>query len=162
MHIARDLRNCTYAIDSADRSTASGRPLVETWDEYVTRVTAGAQQKEVADAAGIDQSSISRWKQGKYKGTPDAAKVVALARALKRPPVEALVAAGYITDDEAHETIEVRPSAAALTDDDLARELLSRLDTLRRDAHAQRHAWTGWGYPVDPVPGAGEQRNHDQ
>jgi transcriptional regulator with XRE-family HTH domain len=61
-------------------------------------VTGKAAQKDIAAAAGIDQSSISRWQRGSI--TPRAEAVVALARAYGRSPVEALVAAGYLSSDE--------------------------------------------------------------
>ena len=69
-----------------------------SWWQYVGAVTGNAAQKDVAGATGIDQSSISRWQRG--TNTPRAEAVVALARAYGRSPVEALVAAGYLSGDE--------------------------------------------------------------
>lgn len=69
-----------------------------TWWQYVLTVTGGAAQKDIAEATGIDQSSISRWQRGTT--TPRAEAVVALARAYGHSPVEALVAAGYLASDE--------------------------------------------------------------
>jgi transcriptional regulator with XRE-family HTH domain len=69
-----------------------------SWWEYVVTVTGTAAQKDIAAATGIDQSSISRWQRG--ANTPRAEAVVALARAYGRSPVEALVAAGYLSSDE--------------------------------------------------------------
>jgi transcriptional regulator with XRE-family HTH domain len=69
-----------------------------SWWQYVVTVTANATQKEIAAATGIDQSSISRWQRG--TNNPRAEAVVALARAYGRSPVEALVAAGYLSSDE--------------------------------------------------------------
>jgi transcriptional regulator with XRE-family HTH domain len=69
-----------------------------TWWRYVVTVTGEATQKDIAAATGIDQSSISRWQRG--ASTPRAEAVVALARAYKRSPVEALVAAGYLSSSE--------------------------------------------------------------
>lgn len=69
-----------------------------TWWQYVATITGNAAQKEIAAATGIDQSSISRWQRGSI--TPRAEAVVSLARAYGRSPVEALVAAGYLSSDE--------------------------------------------------------------
>jgi len=69
-----------------------------TWWRYVVAVTGAATQKDIASATGIDQSSISRWQRG--ANTPRAEAVVAFARAYDRSPVEALVAAGYLSSDE--------------------------------------------------------------
>ena len=69
-----------------------------TWWRYVLTVTGNASQKDIAAATGIDQSSISRWQRG--ANTPRAEAVVALARAYARSPVEALVAAGYLSSSE--------------------------------------------------------------
>ena len=69
-----------------------------TWWRYVMTVTGNAAQKEIATATGIDQSSISRWQRG--TNTPSAEAVVALARVYGRSPVEALVAAGYLSSSE--------------------------------------------------------------
>jgi transcriptional regulator with XRE-family HTH domain len=68
------------------------------WWRYVMTVTGNAPQKDIASATGIDQSSISRWQRGNT--TPRAEAVVALARAYGRSPVEALVAAGYLSSSE--------------------------------------------------------------
>src|SRR5665213_2356012 len=69
-----------------------------TWWRYVVTVTGDAAQKDIAAATGIDQSSISRWQRA--TSTPRAEAVVALARAYGRSPVEALVAAGYLSSSE--------------------------------------------------------------
>lgn len=69
-----------------------------TWWQYVATITGNAAQKDIAAVTGIDQSSISRWQRGAIK--PRAEAVVALARAYGRSPVEALVAAGYLSSDE--------------------------------------------------------------
>ena len=69
-----------------------------TWWRYVQTVTGNAAQKEIATATGIDQSSISRWQRG--TNAPSAEAAVALARVYGRSPVEALVAAGYLSSSE--------------------------------------------------------------
>jgi transcriptional regulator with XRE-family HTH domain len=82
-----------------DRVTEDVAPTMQpTWWHYVVTVTGGAAQKDIAAATGIDQSSISRWQRG--ASTPRAEAVVAFARVYGRSPVEALVAAGYLSSNE--------------------------------------------------------------
>jgi transcriptional regulator with XRE-family HTH domain len=69
-----------------------------TWWRYVMTVSGNAAQKDIATATGIDQSSISRWQRG--TNTPSAEAVVAFARVYGRSPVEALVAADYLSSSE--------------------------------------------------------------
>jgi transcriptional regulator with XRE-family HTH domain len=76
----------------------AGRVPETTWWRYVVTLTGNAAQKDIAAATGIDQSSISRWQRG--TNTPRAEAAVALARAYGRSPVEALVAAGYLSSTE--------------------------------------------------------------
>jgi transcriptional regulator with XRE-family HTH domain len=73
---------------------------VDQWARYVRDVAGNLNQLEIAAKTGIAQSNVGRWLRGE-PGIPKADSVVALARAFDRPPVEALVAAGYITEEEA-------------------------------------------------------------
>ena len=121
-----------------------------TWWQYVVTVTGNAAQKDVADASGIDQSSISRWQRGVI--TPRAEAVVALARAYGRSPVEALVAAGYLSSDEVG-VVEL----TTLTGDLTAVSIDSLLNELRRRVlganSGESHAWpAGWSAD-DPAVG---------
>lgn len=84
--------------DSSTTRQDPGVAASATWWRYVVTVTGDAAQKDIATVTGIDQSSISRWQRG--ANTPRAEAVVALARAYGRSPVEALVAAGYLSSDE--------------------------------------------------------------
>jgi transcriptional regulator with XRE-family HTH domain len=88
------------SLEAADVVSAGpgGVPGEAMWWRYVMTVTGDAVQKDIAAATGIDQSSISRWQRG--TNTPRAEAVVALARAYGRSPVEALVAAGYLSSSE--------------------------------------------------------------
>lgn len=88
----------------------------ETWNEYVQRITRGIPRKEVAKAAGVSESRLSRWLDG---GTVSAEKAVKFARGIGQPPVEALVHAGFLEPSEADAVIEVNQSVSALLDDEL-------------------------------------------
>jgi transcriptional regulator with XRE-family HTH domain len=126
-----------------------------TWWQYVETVTGRATQKDIATATEIDQSSISRWQRG--SNTPRAEAVVALARAYGHSPVEALVAAGYLSSDELG-VVELTTLTGDLTgasNDSLLSELRRRLVAANG---GQMHSWpTGWssddpgvGGPQDP------------
>lgn len=69
------------------------------WAEYVQRVAPGKNQSEIAELAGVDQTGVSRWLSGRT--VPRVESVIRFARSLGRSPVEAMVAAGYITPAEA-------------------------------------------------------------
>jgi transcriptional regulator with XRE-family HTH domain len=73
---------------------------VEDWSEYVRRIVGDLNQLEIAAKTGLAQTNIGRWLRG-IPQAPKVESVVAFARAFNQPPVEALVAAGYITAEEA-------------------------------------------------------------
>lgn len=103
----------------------------EGWWAYVDRITDGVPLKDVAEAAGIDPSGVSRWKSGKTK-IPSIEKIVAFARKMGDSPLNAFVAVGYITQQEADaEIVEVGRSLDDFRDDALIDNLRERLH--RRD-----------------------------
>jgi len=73
------------------------------WSLYVQRVKGDTTQAEVAQAAGIDQATISRWLRGGRPGAPE--RVAAFARAHRENTnvLEAFVAAEFLTPLEAQE-----------------------------------------------------------
>ena len=103
--------------------------MSETWAEYTRRITAGATQSEIAARSGIEQSSISRWRQG--KNMPRAELVVTFARAYQRNPTEALIVAGYLDRDEIGGVIELETSLSAVSTDQLLDELGRRFSDLQ-------------------------------
>lgn len=84
-----------HSVPAMHSATAS----TTTWAEYVQHHTPNETQGQVAARTGISQGTISRWLAG--SAMPTAQAVVAFARAYHINPVEALVAAGVITADEA-------------------------------------------------------------
>lgn len=104
--------------------------MAETWADYTRRITAGATQAEIATRTGIEQSSISRWRQG--RNTPRAELVVAFARSYDRNPVEALIVAGYLDRNEVGGVIELETSLSVVSSDQLLDELRRRFSTLQR------------------------------
>jgi transcriptional regulator with XRE-family HTH domain len=110
--------------EAVTRVPFSEQVAAATWWQYVRTVTGDAAQKDIAVITGIDQSSISRWQRGT---TPRAEAVVALARVFGRSPVEALVAAGYLSSSELG-VVEL----TTLTGDLTAASIDSLLSELRR------------------------------
>jgi transcriptional regulator with XRE-family HTH domain len=99
----------------------------EGWWAYVDRITDGVPLKDVAEAAGIDPSGVSRWRSGKTK-VPSVEKIVAFARKMGDSPLNALVAVGYITPNEAAaDVVQVGASPHDFRDDALIDELRARL-----------------------------------
>ena len=127
------------------------------WWRYVVTVTGRAAQKDIAAATGIDESSISRWQRG--TNTPRAEAVVALARAYGRSPVEALVAAGYLSSSELG-VVEM----TTLTGDLSGASIDSLLSEIRRRVLAANPVDTQpWpaGWSADN-PGVGRGKNVEQ
>jgi transcriptional regulator with XRE-family HTH domain len=73
---------------------------MEDWSDYVRRIVGELNQLEIAAKTGLAQTNIGRWLRG-APGQPKADSVVIFARAFDQPPVEALMAAGYLTPAEA-------------------------------------------------------------
>jgi len=102
----------------------------ESWSDYVARITAGVPREDVAEAAGVNVSSLSRWVNDKV--TPKAEKVVEFARALGQSPIEALIAAGYLEPEEAAGVIEVVRSLNDVSNDELLHEVGKRMSAWSR------------------------------
>lgn len=105
--------------------------MTETWWQYVERISGGATQVAIGAAAGVDKVTVWRWKA--ERATPSAEVVIRLARAYGRPVVEALVASGTITAEEADVTeVIVEASRTDLTDDELISEMHELISETRR------------------------------
>jgi transcriptional regulator with XRE-family HTH domain len=99
--------------------------MTETWAQYVRRATQGTTQAQLALVTGVAQTAIGRWLRGETEA-PRAESVTAFARAIGKPPVEALVAAGYLTPTEAAQRIEINRPLSDYSTDDLLDELRHR------------------------------------
>jgi len=103
-------------------------PTAETWPEYVRRISGGATQAQIADRIGVGRLSVCNWLHGKTR--PKAETVIIVARAYRRSPIEALIAASYLDSGEADNPIEIRASLAEVDAGDLGAEVLRRLTRL--------------------------------
>lgn len=69
------------------------------WGAYVYEVAGDRTQAEIAAAAGVNQSTVGRWLDG--RAAPTAPAVVAMfCRAYGRNPLAGFVAAGFLLDHE--------------------------------------------------------------
>ena len=100
------------------------------WAEYVQRLTPGKTQAEIAALAGIAQTGVSRWLSG--QSAPRVDSVIRLARNLGRSPIEALVAAGYLTAEEAGIRPDLHISIREFATDELLAEIRRRVSDRQR------------------------------
>lgn len=114
-----DMRACTVPVVSAD----------EGWPAYLRGAMAAAGMRnaaELARAAGIGEAQVSRWLRGAT--TPEEKNLRRLSKALKRPMLELLVAAGHLEPEEARMKDQPAPPAAPVgggVDPELLAELQS-------------------------------------
>lgn len=109
-----------------------------SWQEYVEQHVGGLTQAEVAAQVGVSQSAVSRWRKG-TQGV-DAGQAIKFARAVKDRPLAALVAAGFITPEEARQRPAASPSLDSLTEEQLLEELRRRIVRMRGDGDVDRDA----------------------
>jgi len=100
-------------------------PRAETWPGYVRRISGEATQAQIAERIGVGRLSVCNWLRGRTH--PKAETVIAVARAFRRSPIEALIAACYLNSDEADEPIEIRASLQDVDAGELGAEVLRRL-----------------------------------
>lgn len=94
------------------------------WSTFVRRAAGAKSQLAIAQRAGIDQATISRWLSDAER-VPSAQSVVRFARAFNVSPLEALVAAGVITKAEAQLTTALTTVSSTA----LAAELTRRAES---------------------------------
>jgi transcriptional regulator with XRE-family HTH domain len=70
-----------------------------TWPEYVRRLSRGDNQVAIEARTSIDQGTVSRWLRGKT--TPSPAQAAKFAQGYDGNVLEAFVAAGFLTPEEA-------------------------------------------------------------
>lgn len=95
------------------------------WGTYLRAITDGSSGAEIARKLGVSDSKVSYWKRGERP--PTISEAIAVSRAFGRPPLEGLVAAGYLAADEVSDHVTVQPAVLGkFTDAELADELLRR------------------------------------
>lgn len=92
------------------------------WWQYVTEVGQGDSQAQLARRTGLSSATVSRWQAS----DPQPRSVAAFAVAYGRPVLEAFVAAGFLTEDQARAQV-VRSDPTQMSDDELLAEVRSRM-----------------------------------
>lgn len=98
-----------------------------TWSEYVRATIGSDQQVQAAKKAGVNQTTMSRWLNGGQAGA--AENIAGFARGYSRPVLEAFLAAGFLTPEEASARVTI--TRYEQPDDDTLIALLT--ERLRRD-----------------------------
>ena len=93
------------------------------WSRWVDQLIAPDSPARAAERAGFDRSAFTRWSKG---ASADPAFAVKLARAYGASPIEALTAAGLITDAEAQMRSFGMSEALSLASDAALIEQISR------------------------------------
>lgn len=100
-----------------------------SWYDYVKAVVPDVPKKEIAAASGVDSSTVSRWSSGL---APKPEDVAAFTRAYKRPVLEAFVAAGFLTEEEAGVQPVARLDLSKVEVRRLLREVQERYEALEQ------------------------------
>ncbi|MFF7683176.1 helix-turn-helix domain-containing protein [Microbacterium sp. NPDC007973] len=67
------------------------------WRQWLDHATRQDSDREIARKAGLTHSTVSRWRNA---GTAPAEGIIRIARAYAADPIDALVSAGIITEDD--------------------------------------------------------------
>ncbi len=90
----------------------------------MTEVAKGDTQARIGDRIGITAPSVSRWAKG---ALPDPSTAASFARTYGRPVLEAFVAAGFLTPEEARQRPSEKHPIADYSDDELVEEVRRRM-----------------------------------
>jgi transcriptional regulator with XRE-family HTH domain len=135
----------------------------QTWADFLSAVAGPdaptANQSEIARVAGVSTATVSRWVSGDVR--PKAEQVIGVARAYSVSPLLALVAAGYLEQEEIEGERDL-PRGLAIgefTELELAHEMLRRVDrgsgaVLEEPVEVDHPAWAAVsGASQDEVEG---------
>jgi len=95
------------------------------WAKYVDSLTQGESQDAVGAKVGVAGSTISRWRSGSRPGKP--AEVAAFAVTYGRNVLEAFVAAGFLTPEQAGMPPTPAINLTEIPGPELAKEVSRRL-----------------------------------
>lgn len=105
-----------------DAKMQQSESVNEALKDHLTAITNGASWRAMATQAGLEPSTLKR----QLDGEPKVQTVVAICRAYGRPILPALVAAGFITEEEAF-GMAVGAQLKLATEQQLVEEMLSRV-----------------------------------
>lgn len=107
-----------------------------SWWSWVVEISGTDSPKAMQAQTGIDSPNFSKWKAGQV---PRAETVAKFARGYGVPVLEAFVAAGFLSEEEARVRPAARQSLSSLDEVDLIKEVLRRAEE-RGDADVYRDA----------------------
>jgi transcriptional regulator with XRE-family HTH domain len=93
------------------------------WPQYVARMSGGETQAAIGHKIGVSSATVSRWSTF----APKPENVAAFARAYDRPVLEAFIAAGFLTAEEAAIRPAGRVDPGVLSNDELLDEVRNRM-----------------------------------
>lgn len=99
-----------------------------SWWTYFKRIAGTETGRVIAEAAQVSEPQVSRWKTGKNR--PDAEALITFARHFGRPPVEAIVAAGYLNADEVGAVVDITRPVGDLANNELLAEVHRRMESV--------------------------------
>lgn len=120
-----------------------------SWSEYVSRLIGSTSYAEVGTRVGTTGQTVGRWVAGTSVASP--VQAVALARGYNDSPLNALVALGYITAQEAKQRPAAAPDFSQLTNDELLELVRARMRREDGEGHGRPAASQG------PATGPGDQ-----
>lgn len=94
-----------------------------TWYDYV-KATSGESDEVIGVRLGVAGSTVNRWKDK----DPNPRDVAAFAHVYGRPILEAMIQAGFLTEEDAGQQLPTTPDPRRLSNQDLLAELARRLD----------------------------------
>ena len=95
------------------------------WWSYFKRIAGTETGRVIAEAAGVSEPQVSRWKSGQNQ--PTTVALARFARFYGRPPVEAIIAAGYLTPEDVAGAVEIIRPLSELGDEELLDEIRRRM-----------------------------------
>jgi hypothetical protein len=98
------------------------------WYEYVRRWATGESNERIASNIGVTGATVGRWKLR----APNPRDVTAFCRYYDRPLLEGMIAAGFLTEEEAGQPLDTL-DPRYLTDDQLVAEIARRLGVSGRE-----------------------------
>lgn len=115
----------------------------EAWWRWLTDQLGTTVQVDIARLTQVEQSATSRWKSGHNRPRPEV--VIAVCRTIGRPPVEGLIAAGYLQAGESAQVVQLMPDLDAIPDAELIGQLARRLEERREESQQSQRGPAGGG-----------------
>lgn len=125
----------------------------QTWTRYLRATAHPDNDTVIAGKVGVSSSTIGRWRSGDID--PKPRQVVAFARAYGKSPLAALVAAGYLSEEdlEGDLTLRLASDLDEVSTLQLVDELRTRIEVMNDYAGWIGSIDSGAGHPVSMPAG---------